>query len=363
MTVDRVQVGLGDRSYDICIGRGMLEDGWDGLPERARAVIVSDAAVDALYGQRCGSALKARGWDVERMTVPAGETSKTFARLESLCDRAVAAGLDRSAVVVALGGGMVGDLAGFFASAYLRGVRLVQVPTSLLAMVDSSVGGKTAVNLSHGKNLVGAFYQPIRVVIDLECLDTLPEREYVSGLAEVVKYGVIWDAELFARLEEDAQAVRARAGDAMREIIARCCEIKAEVVAMDEREGGVRAVLNFGHTFAHGVESVLGYGTWLHGEAVAAGMELAGRISMRHKGFDADEHARLCGFMRQVGLPGLDHADIRAQPWPRYREAMASDKKASAGRLRWVLAERMGSVAFGCEVPETVCEEAFTAEE
>jgi 3-dehydroquinate synthase len=272
----------------------------------------------------------------------------------------VAAGLDRRGVVVALGGGVVGDLAGFLAATWLRGVRLVQAPTTLLAMVDSSVGGKTGINLPQGKNLVGAFYQPVEVDIDLRTLATLPEREYRSGLAEVVKYGVIRDAGLFADLEAGADRLMARDVTLLADIVARCCRIKADVVAGDETESGPRAILNFGHTLGHALETVRGYGTWAHGEAVAAGMAYAGEVSIRRCGFPSDDNRRLRRLLERLGLP----VDWRAggdtaTDWAAMHAAMARDKKTQAGVVRFVLARRIGEAAFGCEVGADMLEDAF----
>lgn len=352
-----IQVALGDRGYRILVGAGSLESLGavcrEAVPGR-RALVVSDDRVDPLYGAACEASLRRAGIETRRACIPAGEPSKCGRELFRLYDAAVAAGLDRSSFVVALGGGVVGDLAGFLAATYLRGIRCVQVPTSLLAMVDSSVGGKTGIDLPQGKNLVGAFHQPSAVLVDLDTLRTLPPREYTAGLAEVVKYGVIRDAALFARLETAAAAVKAGDPATMEEIVARCCEIKAEVVAADEREGGLRAILNFGHTLGHAVETVGGYTGLLHGEAVAVGMEFAGRVSEGMLGFPAGDRARLSALLDAFGLP-------RSAPgaaWADVRRAMNVDKKAAAGRPRFVLVERIGRVRAGIEVPEERLAEA-----
>ena len=326
-------------------------------------LIVSDSNVDPLHGDRCEDVLRRRGLTVSRAVVPAGESSKSLERLAGLYETAVAAGLDRSSLVVALGGGMVGDLAGFLAATFLRGIGVAQVPTTLLAMVDSSVGGKTAVNLPQGKNLVGAFHQPVEVAADITTLRTLPDREYVSGLAEVVKYGVIWDAAFFELLERNVERLLSRDEDLLEEIVARCCEIKAEVVAVDELEAGARAILNFGHTLGHALEGVAGYGRWLHGEAVAAGMEYAARLSCALRGFPEEEERRLAELLSSLGLERACRAARRGgeSSWPDLRQAMSADKKTRRGALRLVLAERLGSVVFGCEPPEEVLEEAYSA--
>lgn len=353
-----VQVDLGDRSYDIVIGSGLLGD----LGTLARAVaigkrvlLVTDETVDRLLGAAAQAALEKAGYVVARGVVPSGETSKAGDWLFRLYDRAVAHGLDRHAAVVALGGGVVGDLAGFMAATYLRGIRLIQVPTTLLAMVDSAVGGKTGINLPQGKNLVGAFHQPALVLCDIDTLATLPKREFAAGLAEVIKYGVIWDAKLFATLEQDLDRILAGDRDLVARIVARSCEIKGEVVQQDERESGLRAILNFGHTVGHALEQVSGYGTYLHGEAIAVGMVFAARLSVRARGLPAAEAGRLEQLLARAGLP----IAAPGYAWSALRAAIEVDKKASAGRPAFVLAERLGRVAFGCDVAEHVLEEVW----
>jgi len=356
-----IKVDLGERAYEIRIGRQVVPGFSLETADDLRALIVSDSNVDKLYSEKCEAALQARGVETTRTAVPAGETSKDLKVIQQLLEEAVDAGLDRGSVVVALGGGMVGDLAGFLAAVLLRGVKLIQVPTTLLAMVDSSVGGKTGVNLPQGKNLAGAFYQPVEVAVDLATLETVPEREYVSGLAEVVKYGVVWDAVLFEQIENSVEGIMSRDLDVLEGIIARCCEIKAEVVSMDEREAGVRAVLNFGHTLGHAVENVAGYGELLHGEAVSIGMAYACGLSQAVKEFPEEESKRVSALLERLGLAvrardrGLDLS------WDQLRASMAADKKTRHSVLRFVLAENLGSVVFGCEVPEAVLEKVFTA--
>jgi 3-dehydroquinate synthase len=303
-------------------------------------------------------ALERRGAEARMEIVPAGEASKSLDNVRLLCEKALDHGLDRSSAIAAVGGGMVGDLAGFAAAVFLRGVRLLQVPTTLLAMVDSSVGGKTAVNLPRGKNLVGAFHQPVEVTADLDALASLPRREYVSGLAEAVKAGVIWDAVLFRKFEENVEGISARDPALLEQVVARCCQIKAEVVTLDEREGGVRSVLNFGHTMGHAIEAVSGYGTLLHGEAVSLGMVYAARVSEKVKGLPAGQAARLTGLLEKMGLP-VRLAGGLAGAWPALREAMAADKKTRRRTPRLVLAQDLGSVVYGCEVAEDALEEAF----
>ena len=352
---------LRERGYDITVGAA------PGAPRSlagragARALLVSDSRVDPLYGDVWAGMLGAAGVEAVRAVLPAGEGSKTLAWAGRLYEAAAGAGLDRRGLVVALGGGVVGDLAGFVAGTYLRGVDLVQAPTTLLAMVDSAVGGKTAVNLPQGKNLVGVFHQPVEVLADLSTLSTLPDREYVSGLAEVVKCGAIWDATFFDRLEAGAERLRAREPGMLEAVVVRCCEIKAEVVAMDERESGVRAVLNFGHTLAHALEQAAGYGAWLHGEAVAVGMAYAAELSARERGLPAAERDRLVGLLRRLGLPVRADAAGAPAPWADARRAMGADKKSRGGAPRFVLAQRLGSVVFGCRLDEQVLEDAYAS--
>lgn len=351
-------VKLGDRSYDIVIGPGLLAQ----LGEMTRSVavgkrvlLVSDETVAPLYGAAASKALAASGYSVATAVVPPGEASKSGDWLFRLFDLAVEAGLDRHAVVVALGGGVVGDLAGFMAATYLRGIRLVQAPTTLLAMVDSAVGGKTGINLPQGKNLVGSFHQPELVVCDTDLLKSLPRREFAAGLAEVIKHGIIRDADLFAFLEKRLDDILAGDSTAVAHIVARSCAIKAEVVGQDERESALRAILNFGHTVGHAIENVAGYGAYLHGEAIGAGMVFAARVSARVKGLPEADVERIVALVRRAGLP----VAAPELPWADLRKAIDVDKKASGGKPRFVLAERIGRVAFGCEVPEDVLEEVW----
>ncbi|MBM4154151.1 MAG: 3-dehydroquinate synthase [Lentisphaerae bacterium] len=356
----RVRVELGDRSYRILIGGGLLsragalcrDAGLGGA-----ALVVTDRNVARRYAGPVRAALEGAGCRVSMAVVPAGESSKCGARLFELYDRALDAGLDRKSFVVALGGGVVGDLAGYLAASYLRGIAFVQIPTSLLAMVDSSVGGKTGIDLPRGKNLVGAFHQPALVLADTDTLSTLPRREYAAGLAEVVKYGVIRDAALFRLLERRAADVLACDRALMDRVIARCCEIKAEVVGADEREGGVRAILNFGHTLGHALENAAGYEGLLHGEAVAAGMGYAGWLSMRLCGLPEGDLARLAALLRAFGLP--DSARGLRATWLGLVRAMALDKKASGRIPRFVLADRIGHARHGVEATPALMKEAW----
>jgi 3-dehydroquinate synthase len=354
-----VHVDLAERGYDILIGCGVpVGSTVEGL-SGARALVVSDSHVDPLYGADCQAMLEGDGWSVRRLVVPAGEASKSLDSMRLVYDAAIEAGIDRRGIMVALGGGMIGDLTGFAAATFLRGIRFIQIPTTLLAMVDSSVGGKTGVNIPRGKNLVGCFHQPIEVVADLDRLRSLPPREFASGLAEVIKYGIIWDATFFKFLEEHADGIVQRDPSLLERMVARCCEIKSEVVAIDEREAGVRAILNFGHTFGHALENAAGYGAWLHGEAVAVGMVFAAEVSVRHCKFPADDAGRLRSLLARFGLPVRLEGAAREIPWGLLKSAMGTDKKNERGAPRFVLAERLGSVVFGCEVPPDELEETY----
>ena len=355
---ETVRVELGERGYDINIGRKFEELlGIEG--GGVSALLVSDSNVDPLYGDSCADVLNNRGFHVARVVVPAGESTKSLDYAKELFDAALAAKLDRASFVVALGGGVVGDLAGFAAATYLRGVKLLQLPTSLLAMVDSSVGGKTAVNLPQGKNLVGVFYQPVEVCIDIDTLRTLPDREYISGMAEIVKYGIIWDSALFDLLEENAVRLRERDYDILEGIVARCCEIKAEVVAMDERESGVRAILNYGHTLGHAIENTCGYGELLHGEAIAIGMAYAGELSCRCNGMGRADCQRINRLLTDLGL-SIDKSKLPdAISWEKLREVMSADKKSQMAIPKFVLAKAIGEVDFGCSVTENLLSESW----
>jgi len=343
-----VRVELGQRGYDIRIA----DDFTVALPmagEGRAALVVADAHTGPLYAAAVQELLADRGFACTYHEVPAGEGSKSLAQLGILLERAVAAGLDRKSLIVALGGGVIGDLAGCAAAVYLRGVAFLQIPTSLLAMVDSAVGGKTGVNLPQGKNLVGAFYQPVAVAANLATLESLPEREYRSGLAEVIKYGIIYDADFFAYLEQQQAALLRRAPEVLGEVVARCCEIKAAVVAQDERESGLRAILNYGHTLGHALEAVAGYGVLLHGEAVALGMVYANLVSTTVLGFPSEDARRITALLEAWGLPVRLPGTFG---WEALRGVMATDKKADRRVPTLVLAEAMGRVRFGCRVPE-----------
>ncbi len=342
-----IRVGLGARAYDVTIGPGLLDRAGELLAphlSRGRTVVVTDETVALHHGERLAAALEAGGVATDLIAIPPGEGSKSFAGLESLCDQLLALKLDRGDVITAFGGGVVGDLAGFAAAIYKRGIDFIQIPTTLLAQVDSSVGGKTAIDTPRGKNLIGAFHQPRAVLADLDVLATLPPREVRAGYAEVIKYGLLGDAAFFARLEAEGAEVLALKVAALSHAVARSVEMKAEIVAEDERETGRRALLNLGHTFAHALESETGYGdALLHGEAVGIGCALAFRFSAA-LGLCSPEAARRCETaIAAAGLPvRLD--ELAGAPF--HVEAlighMRQDKKAQAGGLTFVLARDIG---------------------
>jgi 3-dehydroquinate synthase len=347
-TAIEIDVALGERRYPIRIGARLLDDadGWRAALRGRHALVVTDTHVAPLYLARVREGLGALTHDA--IVLPAGESSKTLDNVACVLDALAALGASRDAAVIALGGGVVGDLAGFAAATWMRGVDFVQLPTTLLAMVDSSVGGKTGVNLAAGKNLAGAFHQPRAVFIDTATLATLPGREYAAGLAEVVKYGAIGDAAFFERLEANAAALDARDEDALAEAIAFSCRYKAGVVARDERELGERALLNFGHTFGHALEAERGYGDLLHGEAVAIGMVLAARLSAELGRAPAADGERLARLLSRFGLPvAPPHADADA-----LLARMRLDKKNVSGRLRLILWRGIGNAEIVPDVDE-----------
>lgn len=336
-----VEIQLGERSYQILIGSELLGDArsFAAVPAAASALIVTNTTVAPLYAAALQKALAGRYREVHVLELPDGEAHKDWQTLNLIFDALLARGSDRKTVLFALGGGVVGDMTGFAAASYMRGVPFVQVPTTLLAQVDSSVGGKTAINHPLGKNMIGAFYQPQLVLCDLATLATLPPRELSAGLAEVIKYGPIYDMDFLAWIEDHIDALIAREPTALAHAVKRSCEIKAEVVGQDEREAGLRAILNFGHTFGHAIESGLGYGEWLHGEAVGCGMVMAAHLSQRLGGIDAAFVARLTTLVRRAGLPVTAPA-LGAE---RYLELMRVDKKSEAGEIRFVVIDKPGS--------------------
>ena len=344
----KVSIDLAERSYAIKIGAALLgaTDIYAGLPAAAAALIVTNTTVAPLYAQTLQGALTGRYAWVHVVVLPDGEEHKTWQTLDLIFDALLQYGCDRKTVLFALGGGVVGDITGFAAACYMRGVPFVQVPTTLLAQVDSSVGGKTGINHPMGKNMIGAFYQPQLVVCDLSTLDTLPHRELSAGLAEIIKYGPIADMAFMEWLEGAMDALLARDKTALAHAVRRSCEIKAWVVGQDEREAGLRAILNFGHTFGHAIEAGMGYGVWLHGEGVGAGMVMAAELSQRLGLVDSGFVARLRALVQRAGLPlcgpVLDAADNAG----RYLELMRVDKKAEAGEIRFVVIDGPGRAAL-----------------
>ena len=345
-----LRVNLESRSYPIYIGADLLGD--TSLFERHirgnQALLVSNETVAPLYLERLSASLDA-DLQVTRVILPDGEAHKSLRVLERIFDAAIGDGHNRSTTVIALGGGVVGDMAGFAAASYQRGVGFVQVPTTLLAQVDSSVGGKTAVNHPLGKNMIGAFYQPGAVIIDTRVLATLPDREYAAGLAEVIKYGLICDASFYRWLHEVREDLSARDPEVLAQAIERSCAAKARIVAADEREGGLRAILNLGHTFGHAIETAQGYGHCLHGEAVAMGMVLAARLSAERGRLTPAEVDELVAWLDAVGLPTIPPDDMPVADWLAH---MARDKKVVNGRLRLVLLNAIGQAAIVDDVSQ-----------
>lgn len=348
-----ITVELGERSYPIVIGRDLLS-GRFALSEYiggSDCLIVSNETVAPLYREALEADLT--GVDVASIEIADGERWKTLATVETILDRLVDDGMTRDTTLIALGGGVVGDITGFAAACYMRGVRFVQVPTTLLAQVDSSVGGKTGVNHLRGKNLIGAFHQPRMVLIDTDTLTTLPDRELKAGIAEVIKYGAIADIEFLGWLERNIAALLRKEPDALACAIQRSCELKAEIVAQDEREAGRRAILNFGHTFGHAIEYCQGFGDWLHGEAVAAGMVMAAELS----GIDPGEVSRLRDLIDAAGLPTVPPAlDAREM-----MDAMGLDKKVQQKSLRFVLLTKLGDAYLTSEYDESVLDRLLGA--
>lgn len=346
-----VNVSLPGGGYAIHIAPGgldMLGDLIRRLKLGDRALVVTDANVAALYGERALAALRRAGMRADLAVIPPGEESKSLAAAEGLYSTAIDGGLDRKSPIVAVGGGVVGDLAGFVAATYLRGVPFIQVPTTLLAQVDSSVGGKVAVNHPAGKNLIGAFYQPRLVVADTAVLATLPARELASGLAEVVKYGVIADDAFFAWLGTNSEAILAREAGVIGEIIRRSCEIKAAVVEQDEKESHLRMILNFGHTIGHAVEAATGFARYTHGEGVAIGMYGAARLSNILGRCGPETVENIAALLGRLGLPTAARG-CRAEDLAAY---LARDKKSVDGAVNWVLPDGIGRVAISADVPE-----------
>jgi len=357
-----VAIDLGERSYPIWIGQQLINDPatWAGLPKAAAALIVTNTTVAPLYAQRLQGALANTYSKIHTVVLPDGEDHKDWATLNLIFDELLGQGADRKTVLFALGGGVVGDMTGFAAACYMRGVPFVQVPTTLLSQVDSSVGGKTAINHPIGKNMIGAFYQPQRVVCDLDTLQTLPEREMSAGLAEIIKYGPIADMAFLDWIDANLDELLARDPKALAHAVKRSCEIKAWVVAQDEREGGIRAILNFGHTFGHAIEAGLGFGVWLHGEAVGCGMVMAAELSLRLGKVDAAFVARLRALIARAGLPVRGPIIDAADNAGHYIEHMRLDKKAIGGDIQFVVIDGPGQATV-CGAPDAMVREVINA--
>jgi 3-dehydroquinate synthase len=357
--MESLGVALGERSYPIHIGADLLQRAELYRPHLGggSAAVVTNDVVAPLYLKKMATALETAGARVTEIIVPDGEQTKSWQTLESVFDALLAARCGRDTLLVALGGGVVGDLAGFAAAIYQRGMPLLQIPTTLLAQVDSSVGGKTAINHARGKNMIGAFHQPRAVICDIKTLDTLPERELRAGLAEVIKYGLALDPAFVDWLEPNIDKLLCKDRGALGYAVKRCCELKAQVVAADERETGVRALLNFGHTFGHAIEAGTGYGTWLHGEAIAAGMVMAAELSSRLNLLKEAEVARVRRLLGRAGLPTAGPALAPEQ----LMELMTVDKKAAQGKIRFVLLEGVGHATLRGGIDQDRVREAIVA--
>jgi len=344
-----VSIALGERSYPIHIGTGLLgrADLIAQVLARKSVAVVTNTTVAPLFLEQFAGGLAREGVEVVRIVVPDGEDHKGWQTLNAIFDALLEKRCGRDTTLVALGGGVIGDLTGFAAATYQRGVRYIQVPTTLLAQVDSSVGGKTAINHPLGKNMIGAFHQPRLVLADTHTLRTLPERELRSGLAEVIKHGLIRDAAFFTWIEANIERLLARDAEALERAVLRSVEIKADIVAKDEREDGLRKVLNFGHTFGHAIETGLGYGAWLHGEAVAAGMVMATDLSHQLGYLSEADVARIRSLLQRAGLPTAAKGIAPA----RMQQLMSVDKKVKEGRMHFVLLERLGWATLRDDVP------------
>lgn len=340
--MEKLTVTLGERSYPITIGNGLFNDpaAYQPLKAGEQVMLITNETIKPHYLLKVRTALEQGGIKVDPLILPDGEQYKNLTVLNTVFSALLEKPHGRDTTLIALGGGVIGDLAGFAAASYQRGVRFIQLPTTLLAQVDSSVGGKTAINHPLGKNMIGAFHQPVSVVIDVDCLKTLPPRELSAGLAEVIKYGIILDEEFFHWLEQNIDLLLQLDNQALAWCIRRCCEIKAQVVAADEKETGMRALLNLGHTFGHAIEAQMGYGNWLHGEAVAAGMMMAARVAQRLGQFAASDIQRILNLLQRACLPVQGPVQMTAEM---YLPHMQRDKKVLAGELRLVLPTMIGS--------------------
>ncbi len=361
--MEKIRVELGERSYEILIDSNIISNIGGRLLRFSigkKIAVVSNPTVSELYAERVINSLKKEGFDPYLILIPDGEVYKDYFWAYHILTKLLELGFDRKSALIALGGGVIGDITGFVASLYMRGISYVQIPTTLLAQVDSSVGGKTAVNHPLGKNMIGTFWQPCLVWIDVSVLDTLPEREYLSGLAEVIKYGVIWDSEFFEMLEKNREKILNRDKTLLIEVVKRACEIKAEVVSKDERESGLRAILNYGHSVGHAIETLTGYQSYLHGEAISIGMVYEAKLSNLLGFLDKDSLERLRKIFKDYGLPVemppvLDSASII--------KTMLLDKKNIHGRIRMVIPESIGKMKINFEVSEEELKRVFHVQE
>ncbi|MBT8631008.1 3-dehydroquinate synthase [Polynucleobacter paneuropaeus] len=349
-----LKVDLGQRSYPIFIGSDLIDrpELFEACSKASSIYIVTNTTVAPLYAERLSKTLASFGKSVRTIALPDGESFKDWKNLQTIFDELLKHGADRQTVLIALGGGVIGDMTGFAAASFMRGIRFIQVPTTLLSQVDSSVGGKTGINHPLGKNMIGAFHQPIAVIADLSTLKTLPPRELSAGLAEVIKHGAIADATFLNWIEANTSALLACDIEAMSHAVLRSCEIKSAVVSADEREGGVRATLNFGHTFGHAIEAGMGYGEWLHGEAVGCGMVMGAKLSCLLKKITQADADRLTRIIHSMHLPTIA-PKFGAE---RYIELMQVDKKAEGGQIRYVLLEQIGKAYIATAPHEAVVE-------
>ena len=348
--MEKITVDLGERSYPISIGAELFNDSayFSFLSPKQKVVVISNVTVAPLYAEKVVSLIERQGCEVSVLELPDGEKYKSLETFEMVMSFLLEGNYARDVVLVALGGGVIGDLVGFAAACYQRGVDFIQVPTTLLSQVDSSVGGKTAVNHPLGKNMIGAFYQPKSVIIDTNCLSTLPEREFAAGMAEVIKYGIIYDGDFFVWLEENMEKLHALDEKALTYAIARCCAIKAEVVEQDEKESGIRALLNLGHTFGHAIEAELGYGNWLHGEAVSAGTVMAAKTALLQSLITEQQLDRIIAILEKAKLPVHTPESMSFDDFMKH---MMRDKKVLSGQLRLVLPTGIGQAEVVADVP------------
>ncbi len=356
--MEQITVDLGERSYPIYIGAELFSNSayFSFLSPQQKVVVISNVTVAPLYADRVVRLIEQQGCDVSVLELPDGEKYKSLETFETVMSFLLEGSFARDVVLVALGGGVIGDLVGFAASCYQRGVDFIQVPTTVLSQVDSSVGGKTAVNHPLGKNMIGAFYQPKSVIIDTNCLSTLPQREFSAGIAEVIKYGIIYDADFFTWLEDNLESLYALDEQALTYAIARCCQIKAEVVEQDEKESGIRALLNLGHTFGHAIEAELGYGNWLHGEAVSAGTVMAAKTAQLQGLISEQQLNRIITLLKKANLPVHTPESMSFDDFLKH---MMRDKKVLSGKLRLVLPTGIGSAEVVADVPKERIEQAI----